>query len=119
MQQLQFLFWARNKQLQFSNKTCSKKLQTTSLGLALVLLICLASPTSSCTEQEKNTLLQFLEGLSEDGGLAASWKDGTDCCTWEGIFCGAELTVERVLLPSMGLQGHILSHTPRVHLSCT
>ncbi|XP_014756364.1 tyrosine-sulfated glycopeptide receptor 1 isoform X1 [Brachypodium distachyon] len=93
--------------LHFSNKTYSKKLHIPSVGLALVLLISLASPTSSCTEQEKGSLLQFLAGLSKDGDLAASWQDGTDCCDWEGIACRQDKTVTDVLLASKGLEGHI------------
>ena len=52
-----------------------------------LLLLFLASPTCSCTEQECNSLLHFLAGLSQDSGLTKSWQNGTDCCTWEGITC--------------------------------
>ncbi|KAM3295407.1 hypothetical protein ACQJBY_037975 [Aegilops geniculata] len=93
--------------LQFPNKTYSKSLHIPSLGLALVLLICLASPTSCCTEQEKGYLLQFLGGLSQGGGLAASWQHGSDCCRWEGITCRKDGTITDVLLASKGLEGHI------------
>ncbi|KAM0856591.1 hypothetical protein ACQ4PT_048993 [Festuca glaucescens] len=93
--------------LHFSNRTDSKKLHIPSLGVALVLLICLASPASSCTEQEKSSLLQFLAELPQDGGLAALWRNGTDCCKWEGISCGQDRTVTDVLLASKGLEGHI------------
>ncbi|KAF7088811.1 hypothetical protein CFC21_091880 [Triticum aestivum] len=93
--------------LQLPNKTHSKISHIPSLGLALVLLICLAAPTSSCTEQEKGFLLQFLAGLSQDGGLAASWHHGTDCCQWEGITCRQDRTITDVLLASKGLEGHI------------
>ncbi|XP_051195035.2 tyrosine-sulfated glycopeptide receptor 1-like [Lolium perenne] len=93
--------------LHFSNKTHSKILHIPSFGVALVLLICLASPTSSCTEQEKHSLLQFLHELSQDGGLATSWRNGTDCCNWEGITCRQDGTVSDVVLVSKGLEGHI------------
>ncbi|XP_047080472.1 tyrosine-sulfated glycopeptide receptor 1-like isoform X2 [Lolium rigidum] len=93
--------------LHFSNRTDSKILQIPSLGVALVLLICLASPASSCTAQEKGSLLQFLAELSRDGGLAASWRNGTDCCKWEGITCDRDKMVTDVLLASKGLKGHI------------
>ncbi|KAF7088807.1 hypothetical protein CFC21_091876 [Triticum aestivum] len=93
--------------LHFSNKKCSKILGIPSFGLTLVLLVCLASPISSCMEQEKGALLQFLAELSQDGGLAASWQNGTDCCKWEGITCRQDGTVTAVLLPSKGLEGHI------------
>ncbi|CAM0946830.1 unnamed protein product [Alopecurus aequalis] len=77
------------------------------LGLALVLLVSLASPTSSCTEQEKITLLQFLSEFSYDGGLAASWREGTDCCNWEGITCSPNMSVTSVMLASRRLEGRI------------
>ncbi|VAI43938.1 unnamed protein product [Triticum turgidum subsp. durum] len=93
--------------LHLSNKKCSKILGIPSLGLALVLLVCLVSPVSSCTEQEKGSLLQFLAELSQDGGLSASWRNGTDCCKWEGITCRQDGTVTNILLPSKGLEGHI------------
>jgi hypothetical protein len=90
-----------------SNKTHSKILHIPFLGLALVLLVSLAYPSSSCTDHEKGSLLEFLAGLSHDGGLAASWQHGTDCCQWEGIRCSRDEIVTDVLLASKGLQGHI------------
>ncbi|XP_037445864.1 tyrosine-sulfated glycopeptide receptor 1-like [Triticum dicoccoides] len=93
--------------LHFSDKTHSKVFHIPSLGLALVLLICLVSPGSSCSEQEKSSLLQFLAGLSQDGGLSATWRNGTDCCKWEGITCRQDGTVTAVLLRWKGLQGYI------------
>ncbi|KAI4980117.1 hypothetical protein ZWY2020_016870 [Hordeum vulgare] len=90
--------------LHFSNKTCSK---IPSLGLALLLLLCWASPASCCTDQEKGALLQFLAQLSQDHGLSATWRNTTDCCNWEGITCRQDRTVTHVLLPSKGLEGHI------------
>ncbi|KAF0936045.1 hypothetical protein E2562_038352 [Oryza meyeriana var. granulata] len=66
------------------------------LGFALVLVLCLASSTGSCTYQVKNFLLQFLAGLSEDGGLAVSRRNDTDCCTWEGITCSIDATISEV-----------------------
>ncbi|KAM0854612.1 hypothetical protein ACQ4PT_050323 [Festuca glaucescens] len=93
--------------LQFANKTHNKKLHISSLGFALVLLISLAPPASSCIEHDKTSLLQFIAGLSHDGGLATSWQDGTDCCKWEGITCRKDRMVANVFLASKGLQGNI------------
>ncbi|KAF7088817.1 hypothetical protein CFC21_091886 [Triticum aestivum] len=93
--------------LHFSFKTHNTELRIRSLGLALVLLISLASPTSSCTEQEKTSFLRFLAGLSWDGGLAASWRNNTDCCKWEGITCRQDSMVTKVMVASRGLEGHI------------
>ncbi|CAM0946821.1 unnamed protein product [Alopecurus aequalis] len=78
-----------------------------SLGLAFVLLISLVSPTSSCTDQEKGSLLRFLAGLSHDGGLGAAWRDGKDCCKWEGITCSTDRAVTAVSLASRSLEGNI------------
>uniref|UniRef100_A0A453NDY3 Uncharacterized protein n=1 Tax=Aegilops tauschii subsp. strangulata TaxID=200361 RepID=A0A453NDY3_AEGTS len=85
----------------------TKKSHMPSLGLALVLLVSLVSPTSSCTEQEKSSLLQLLAGLSQDGDLTTSWRHGTDCCTWEGITCNQDRKVTDVSLASRGLEGPI------------
>ncbi|EMS52374.1 Tyrosine-sulfated glycopeptide receptor 1 [Triticum urartu] len=89
----------------FSSRGHSRILHIPSL--ALVLLLCLVSSTSSCTEQEKASLLQLLAGLSQDGGLAVSWQHGTDCCQWEGITCRQDTTITDVLLASKGLEGHV------------
>ena len=93
--------------LQLSRMRYDRKLPISSLGIVLLMLMSLASITSSCTEQEKASLLKFLTGLSQDGGLAASWQNGTDCCKWEGITCNMDGTVTDVLLASKGLQGYI------------
>ena len=93
--------------LHFSYKKCRRRLPIPFLGLALLLFICLATPTSCCTEQEKAFLLQFLAGLSNDAGLAKSWQGGTDCCKWEGITCNRNRTVIEVSLASRGLEGRI------------
>ncbi|KAL6888490.1 hypothetical protein ACP4OV_009516 [Aristida adscensionis] len=76
-------------------------------GLSLAILLSLAFLATSCIEQEKNSLLQFISGLSQDGGLTHSWANATDCCHWEGITCNSDRMVTDVLLASRSLQGHI------------
>ncbi|KAL6629142.1 hypothetical protein ACP70R_028907 [Stipagrostis hirtigluma subsp. patula] len=93
--------------LHFSQKKYSNRLPIPFFGFALVLLISLVTPTSSCTQQEKTSLLQFLAVLSQDAGLAISWREGTDCCKWEGITCNRNGTVTNISLASRGLEGHI------------
>ncbi|KAK1614947.1 hypothetical protein QYE76_020464 [Lolium multiflorum] len=100
--------------LQFPEKTMQplshthrKGFPTAFFSLALALLAYLACPTSSCTEQEKSSLLQLLAGLSWDGGLMASWRSDLDCCRWEGITCSPNRTVTDVSLASRGLEGSI------------
>ncbi|XP_073356738.1 uncharacterized protein [Aegilops tauschii subsp. strangulata] len=76
--------------------------------LQLFMLLFLASPATPCTEQDKHDLLQFLAGLSRDGGLTTSWRNnGTDCCEWEGISCNGDGAVTGVSLESKGLEGPI------------
>ncbi|RCV05415.1 hypothetical protein SETIT_1G082600v2 [Setaria italica] len=94
-----------------------------SIALATVLLLSLASPATSCSEQEMSSLLQFLAGLSGHNGLSASWRNGTDCCKWEGITCSADGMVIEIFLASRGLEGSIspsladLSNLQRLNLS--
>ncbi|CAN6237167.1 unnamed protein product [Urochloa humidicola] len=93
--------------LHFSYKLCSRRLPIPFIGLALLVLISMATPTSSCTAQEKASLLQFLAGLSNDASLAKLWQGSTDCCNWEGITCNRNRTVIEISLASRGLEGHI------------
>ena len=80
-------FWKEAmRAIHFSHMKYSNRFGRTFIGLALVLLL-FPSLTSSCTEQECTSLLRFLGGLSQDGNLTLTWKNGTDCCTWEGITC--------------------------------
>jgi len=39
-----------------------------------------------------------LARLSQDGGLAASRRSSTDCCTWDGVACNAIREVIEVSL---------------------
>jgi hypothetical protein len=91
----------------FSYNKCSSKLPVPFVGLAILLLISLTTPASSCTEVEKSSLLQFIAGLSQDAGLAKLWQEGTDCCKWEGVACNRNWVVTHVSLPSWGLEGRI------------
>jgi len=104
-----FIYWGQKTMLplQFPCNKYSSRFPTISLAIAIVLLLFLASPASSCTEQESNSLLQFLAGLSQDSNLTVSWKNGTDCCKWEGIACGQDKMVTDVFLASRNLQGFI------------
>ncbi|KAK3156039.1 hypothetical protein QOZ80_2AG0101980 [Eleusine coracana subsp. coracana] len=77
------------------------------LGVSLVLVIFSVSPASSCIQEEKATLLQFLDGLLHDSGLSTSWQNNTNCCLWVGIVCDVDGAVAHISLASMGLEGHI------------
>jgi hypothetical protein len=81
------------------------------LALVLLPLSFICPPIGSCIEQERLTLLRFLAELSppHDNGLAASWRNRTDCCTWEGIICDVDGAVTEILLASRGLEGRISS----------
>jgi Leucine-rich repeat (LRR) protein len=95
------------------NLPCSSssisKLLVPFFGLIFVLLLSSASHVSSCTEQERSSLIDFRDGLSPEGngGLNVSWINNTDCCQWEGIFCSTDGVVTDVLLGSKGLKGSI------------
>jgi len=94
--------------LQYSyNNRKSEMLHIPLLGVGLVLLLFLASPGSSCKEEEKTSLLEFLNGLSQASGLNSSWQNDTNCCLWEGVICNVDGNVVDISLASMGLEGHI------------
>uniref|UniRef100_A0A0E0CFT7 non-specific serine/threonine protein kinase n=1 Tax=Oryza meridionalis TaxID=40149 RepID=A0A0E0CFT7_9ORYZ len=82
-----------------------------SSGLAtaalLLLLLIVATSAMACVEQEKSSLLRFIAELSQDGGIAMLWQNGTDCCVWEGITCNEDGAVIEVHLASKGLEGQI------------
>ncbi|CAL5040195.1 unnamed protein product [Urochloa decumbens] len=88
------------------------------LGLAVLFLLTFPSPTSSCTEKEQSSLLDFLAQLSpgSDDNLNKSWMNGTDCCAWEGITCRGDNTVMGVSLASKGLIGSITSSLANLRL---
>uniref|UniRef100_A0A0D9XJF2 Leucine-rich repeat-containing N-terminal plant-type domain-containing protein n=1 Tax=Leersia perrieri TaxID=77586 RepID=A0A0D9XJF2_9ORYZ len=48
--------------------------------------------TSFCTPQERDTLLSFKQGITNDSlGLLSSWRRGhDDCCSWTGITCSSK-----------------------------
>ncbi|XP_052143152.1 receptor-like protein 3 [Oryza glaberrima] len=73
----------------------------------LLLLLPMAVSTIACLKQEKNSLLRFLAGLAHDNGIAMSWRNGMDCCAWEGITCSEDGAVIEVSLASKGLEGRI------------
>jgi hypothetical protein len=85
------------------------KLPVSFFVLAFVLLLSFASRTSSCTEQERSSLIDFIQGLLQggDGGLRMSWVNDTDCCQWEGITCSSDGMVTDVFVPAKGLRGTI------------
>ncbi|KAF8687438.1 hypothetical protein HU200_043130 [Digitaria exilis] len=108
-----------------SSSSSTSKLPVPFFGLVFVLLFSSASLVSSCTEQERNSLTDFRDGLSWEGngGLNMSWINGTDCCQWDGITCTNGVVTE-VILASKGLKGEIspslgnLIGLSRLNLSC-
>jgi Leucine-rich repeat (LRR) protein len=90
------------------HSSCKSKVSRLAMPFfGIVLLLAMAYPATSCNEQEKSSLLQFLAGLSYEDGIAKSWQDGTDCCKWEGITCNETGTVIEVSLASRSLEGSI------------
>lgn len=95
--------------LSSSSSSRSTKSSVPFFGLVVAVLLYFASPTRSCTEQDRSSLIEFLGGLvpGRNGSLNVSWVNGTDCCKWEGILCSSDGTVTDVLLASKGLKGGI------------
>ncbi|XP_006661613.1 receptor-like protein EIX2 [Oryza brachyantha] len=48
--------------------------------------------TPSCTPQERDALLSFKQGITNDSlGLLSSWRRGHgDCCSWTGVTCSSK-----------------------------
>ena len=59
----------------------------------------------SCTEKERQALLEFEHGLGEESGLLSSWGFG-DCCHWSGVECSPKTSrVEKLDLHGDYLRG--------------
>ncbi|EER88869.2 hypothetical protein SORBI_3010G241900 [Sorghum bicolor] len=108
----------RHRPMQLSRRVIasSEVTLTTLLLLILVLLSpCLSGRAgAACTGEEREALLSLLADLSPrpGDGLNASWRGGSpDCCTWDGVGCGADGNgdgaVTRLRLPRRGLGGTI------------
>ncbi|XP_072973802.1 tyrosine-sulfated glycopeptide receptor 1 [Typha angustifolia] len=76
--------------------------------MPITILLFLASPSSACSQLDRESLLSFLAGLSPtaNNSLLGSWNS-SDCCLWEGIECNTNGAVTRISLPAKGLKGEI------------
>ncbi|KAI5570065.1 hypothetical protein BDE02_11G000600 [Populus trichocarpa] len=69
-----------------------------SLSFILFLFHFLSTISSShfCAHDQNLSLLQFKESFSINSSASwncqhpktESWKEGTDCCLWDGVTCG-------------------------------
>ncbi|XP_054788641.1 DNA damage-repair/toleration protein DRT100-like [Prosopis cineraria] len=54
----------------------------------IITLHCLTVCASTCHPDDESGLLGFKSGITSDpSNILASWKSGTDCCTWAGVTC--------------------------------
>jgi len=56
---------------------------------AIIFLRCFRSTgAATCDPDDEAGLLGFKSGITKDpSGILSSWKKGTDCCFWSGVFC--------------------------------
>ncbi|KAJ0794733.1 putative non-specific serine/threonine protein kinase [Helianthus annuus] len=77
---------------------------------------CSSNQNSHCNDIERQALLQFRHGPTDESQRLASWvAENKDCCTWAGIACDNSTGhVHRIHLP--GLDGHcsILEYYDRI-----
>ncbi|KAM0066245.1 putative leucine-rich repeat-containing, plant-type, leucine-rich repeat domain superfamily [Helianthus debilis subsp. tardiflorus] len=76
------------------------------LVVLALLRLCSSNQNSHCNGIERQALLQFKHGLTDESQRLASWvAENKDCCTWAGIACDNSTGhVHRIHLP--GLDGH-------------
>ncbi|KAK4799332.1 hypothetical protein SAY86_024697 [Trapa natans] len=85
--------------------------------LALILLLtralssaasgATAASPASCIETEREALLQFRRGLTDNSSRLSSWS-GDDCCSWQGVTCSKVTgNVERLDLRSPCVKSEI------------
>lgn len=60
-----------------------------------------------CLSEDSSALLQLKDGFS-DASKLASWRPGSDCCTWEGVSCDSSTgRVVSLNLSSCSLSGNL------------
>ncbi|CAM8938785.1 unnamed protein product [Rhodiola kirilowii] len=74
----------------------------------------LSAAAGACHADDHAALLSFKSAIKHDPTkILATWKSGTDCCTWNGITCGDTKRVTTLFLsapsdqPGAYLSGHI------------
>ncbi|MCD7447097.1 hypothetical protein HAX54_023126 [Datura stramonium] len=88
------------------------------VSLFFFLSILTASLAANCHVNDQSGLLAFKSGITSDpSGILASWKAGTDCCTWSGVSCGSDNRVTSLSLSGQPEKNQILSGTISSSLS--
>ncbi|XP_028796258.1 tyrosine-sulfated glycopeptide receptor 1 [Neltuma alba] len=83
------------------------------LMVPLVLSCLVVTVSSSCTQLDKEPLLDFSNDISTEPHPPLNWSSSVDCCSWEGILCGernmsnGDQRVIGLWLPYRGLSGSI------------
>ncbi|XP_031500189.1 phytosulfokine receptor 2-like [Nymphaea colorata] len=89
----------------------------------VVLLLCSLRTVmvsgGNCNENDSKALLEFAGNMT-NSRILSNWIAGSDCCSWEGVYCAVEATanssrVERLVLRGRGLSGTISSSLGRLN----
>ncbi|XP_024634944.1 receptor-like protein EIX2 isoform X2 [Medicago truncatula] len=69
---------------------------TTQISLLLLILLsitifhktmCTNHTVVRCNEKDRETLLNFKQGINDSLGRISTWSTKKDCCAWEGVYC--------------------------------
>ncbi|XP_061951901.1 receptor-like protein 7 [Populus nigra] len=108
--------------------SCSGRAGQVIFCLLILKLYCQLTVSQLCPKDESYALLQLKDGFEYDESASldcsppyhrmASWKSGTDCCSWDGVAChGVTGHVIALDLSCSGLRGNLSSNSSLFHLS--
>lgn len=62
----------------------------------LILVLPLLHLSAACITADEQLLLGFKASLENGDQALKTWRNGTECCTWTGVSCGADGRVQRL-----------------------